>query len=138
MPGYSNKPLWMILGINENSQVVIKNTTQLSRPNYESEVSLIHPVENEYHRNMDIVHLFVDQRKTMESEVKHIINTGGKKNISIWISWPKKISKIETNITEDVVRDVIIPLGLVDVKVCSVSDELWSGLKIVIRLENRK
>ena len=55
----------------------------------------------------------------------------------IWISWPKKASKVKTDITEDVIREIILPIGLVDIKVCSVS-EIWSGLKVVIRKENRK
>ncbi len=55
----------------------------------------------------------------------------------IWISWPKKASKVETDITEDVIREIVLPLGLVDVKVCAV-DEVWSGLKCVIRKELRK
>lgn len=54
----------------------------------------------------------------------------------IWACWPKKASKVETDITEDVVRDIALPLGLVDVKVCAVS-EVWSGLKLVIRKELR-
>jgi hypothetical protein len=55
---------------------------------------------------------------------------------TIWISWPKKASKVATDITEDVIRDVVLPIGLVDVKVAAV-DEVWSGLKLVIRKELR-
>ena len=51
---------------------------------------------------------------------------------TIWVSWPKKASKVPTDITEDVIRAVALPLGLVDVKVCAV-DDTWSGLKLVIR-----
>jgi hypothetical protein len=54
----------------------------------------------------------------------------------IWVSWPKKASKVETDITEDTIRAVALPMGLVDVKVCAV-DDTWSGLKLVIRKENR-
>ena len=54
----------------------------------------------------------------------------------IWVSWPKKAAKVATDITEDVIRDVVLPIGLVDVKVCAV-DEIWSGLKLVIRKELR-
>jgi hypothetical protein len=54
----------------------------------------------------------------------------------IWISWPKKAAKLDTDITEDVVREAALPLGLVDVKVCAV-DAVWSGLKLVIRKERR-
>jgi len=55
----------------------------------------------------------------------------------IWVSWPKKSSKVPTDITEDTIREVALPLGLVDIKVCAV-DDVWSGLKLVIRKENRK
>ena len=54
----------------------------------------------------------------------------------IWVSWPKKAAKVATDITEDVIRAVVLPLGLVDVKVCAV-DQTWSGLKLVIRKELR-
>ena len=55
----------------------------------------------------------------------------------IWVSWPKKSSKVPTDITEDTIREVALPLGLVDIKVCAV-DDIWSGLKLVVRKENRK
>ena len=55
----------------------------------------------------------------------------------IWISWPKKASKVATDITEDVVRNIALANGLVDIKVCAV-DEIWSGLKLVIPVKNRK
>jgi len=54
----------------------------------------------------------------------------------IWVSWPKKAAKVETDITEDTVRQIALPMGLVDIKVCAV-DEVWSGLKLVIRKEQR-
>jgi hypothetical protein len=56
---------------------------------------------------------------------------------AIWVSWPKKASKVPIDITEDTVRAVALPMGLVDIKVCAV-DEVWSGLKLVVRKENRK
>ena len=56
---------------------------------------------------------------------------------AVWVSWPKKASGVRTDISEDVIREVALPMGLVDVKVCEV-DETWSGLKLVIRRANRK
>jgi hypothetical protein len=56
---------------------------------------------------------------------------------TVWISWPKKSSGVATDVTEDVIREVALPLGFVDVKVCAV-DEMWSGLKLMIRRENRR
>jgi hypothetical protein len=60
-----------------------------------------------------------------------------KPDAAVWVSWPKKSSKVATDITEDTIREVALPMGLVDVKVCAV-DETWSGLKLVIRKELRK
>ena len=62
----------------------------------------------------------------------HVLRPDG----MVWISWPKKSSRVATDITEDVLRDILLPTGLVDVKVCAV-DEIWSGLKFVIRNELR-
>ena len=58
-------------------------------------------------------------------------------NGAVWVSWPKKSSGISTDVTEDVIREIALPLGFVDIKVCAV-DETWSGLKLMIRRENRK
>jgi hypothetical protein len=55
----------------------------------------------------------------------------------VWVSWPKKASKVRTDITEDTIREIALPLGFVDIKVCAVS-EVWSGLKLVIRVSERK
>lgn len=84
----------------------------------------------------DFVHLFAAQRASLRkglSETLPVLEPNG----MIWVSWPKKAAKVPTDITEDIVREEAFPLGLVDIKVCSVS-EIWSGLKLVIRLENRK
>ena len=80
-------------------------------------------------------HVFVTSRAGMEEKLKllrALIDAAG----FIWISWPKKASKLPTHITEDTIRDVCLPMGLVDVKVCAV-DETWSGLKLMIRKEHR-
>jgi hypothetical protein len=58
-------------------------------------------------------------------------------NGAVWVSWPKKSSGISTDVTEDVIREIALPLGFVDIKVCAV-DHIWSGLKLMIRRENRK
>ena len=85
--------------------------------------------------SVDVVHIFSTNRSRLETDLKKAL-ASLRPNASIWISWPKKASKVETDITEDVVRDIALPMGLVDIKVCAV-DETWSGLKLVIRLENR-
>ena len=86
----------------------------------------------------DFVHLFVKNTKEFEAEMKKL-KTFCKQNptITIWVSWYKKASKIETDITEDVIRNYALKNDLVDVKVCAVSD-IWSGLKLVVPVAKRK
>jgi hypothetical protein len=83
----------------------------------------------------DFVHGFTASRATLESNAQPLMNAIDR-NGMIWISWPKKASKVPTDITEDVIRDVVLPIGLVDIKVAAVSD-IWSGLKLMIRKELR-
>lgn len=83
----------------------------------------------------DIVHLFVTDRARLKKALVVSLaklRAGG----VIWVSWPKKASKVPTDIVEDTVREVALPMGLVDVKVSAI-DEIWSGLKLVIRREHR-
>lgn len=84
---------------------------------------------------IDAAHVFVIERAELEtllSALRHQISPDGQ----IWVSWPKQASRIVTDITEDTIRELCLPLGLVDTKVCAV-DETWSGLKLVIRKELR-
>jgi len=81
------------------------------------------------------VHLFADSRGVLTQALKRL-RTRIRPDAAIWVSWPKKASKVPTDITEDSIREVALPLGLVDIKVCAVS-EVWSGLKLLIRKELR-
>lgn len=84
---------------------------------------------------IDAAHVFVTERAVLEARL-----TSLRKQIApdgqIWVSWPKKAAKVPTDITEDTIRELCLPLGLVDTKVCAV-DEVWSGLKLVIRKDLR-
>ena len=84
---------------------------------------------------IEAAHIFVNQRAVLECELRLLLPLLERSGF-IWISWPKKAAKVPTDITEDVIREVALPLGLVDVKVCAV-DETWSGLKLVIRKSAR-
>jgi hypothetical protein len=84
---------------------------------------------------LDEAHVFVTRRDVLDCKLRLLLPMLDPAGM-IWISWPKKAAKTDTDITEDVIRAVAIPMGLVDVKVCAV-DETWSGLKLVIRKENR-
>ena len=85
--------------------------------------------------SIDLVHLFAADLATLEKLLPKLKNRI-KSNGMIWISWYKKSSKIPTDVSEDQIRATAFPLGMVDVKVCAV-DQKWSGLKVVIRKENR-
>lgn len=134
MSGYSGTPLVRKLGIKEGSRLCVSGAPE----NY---LELIAPLPKgvqivpRLDRRTDIVHLFVTDRarlmKTLRSSLAKL-----RPDAVIWVSWPKKASKVPTDIVEDTVREVALPLGLVDVKVSAI-DEIWSGLKLVIRREHR-
>jgi len=87
-------------------------------------------------KDVEAAHVFTDKRGTLERELR-ILRKDLQQDGFVWVSWPKKSSKIQTDITEDVIREIALPLGFVDIKVCAVSD-VWSGLKLVIRKDQRK
>jgi len=84
---------------------------------------------------IDAAHVFVTARSDLEAKLEQLMPLLDPAGM-IWVSWPKKASKVPTDITEDTIRDICLPMGLIDVKVCAV-DAIWSGLKLVIRRENR-
>ena len=83
----------------------------------------------------DLVHLFATHRHELEAWLPRL-RRSLRPDAALWVSWPKKISKVQTDIVEDTIREVALPLGFVDVKVCAV-DGVWSGLKLVVRKELR-
>jgi hypothetical protein len=84
---------------------------------------------------LEMAHLFLTRRADLAAKLAQLRPLLAPAGI-LWISWPKKAAKVPTDITEDVIREEALPLGFVDVKVCAV-DEVWSGLKLVIRKANR-
>jgi hypothetical protein len=135
MAGYSKTPLAKKLGIKGGMKVVILNAPA----GYQKWVTPLPEKVSFGDKAMagsDFVHLFVTERRTLEKELKRLRKLLADAGV-LWVSWPKKSSAVPTDITEDVIREVCLPLGLVDVKVCAV-DEIWSGLKLMIRRENRR
>jgi hypothetical protein len=132
--GYSGTPLAKKLGIAANSRVVARHAPG-------DYVQLLEPVpagaafESAVSHATDIVHVFTERKEILKTELASL-RRSIKPNGVVWVSWPKKASKVPTDITEDTVRELALPLGFVDVKVCAVS-EIWSGLKLVIRKEFR-
>lgn len=83
----------------------------------------------------DLVHAFATRRAAL-LELLRACRVSLKPDGMLWISWPKKVSNVPTDVTEDAIRELALPLGFVDVKVCAV-DQVWSGLKLVVRKELR-
>jgi hypothetical protein len=92
--------------------------------------------EKKLGRGTTLVHLFLTERSELTERLLGLRGTMDPE-AAVWVSWPKKASKVPTSITEDVIREVALPMGYVDIKVCAVSD-VWSGLKLVVRKELRK
>lgn len=84
---------------------------------------------------IDAAHIFVTDRNELNSKLHQLLPLLERSGF-IWVSWPKKASKVPTDISEDTIREIGLPMGLVDVKVCAV-DATWSGLKLVVRRELR-
>ena len=134
MAGYSGTPLAKKLGIKANARVLTKNAPD----DYLGWLSPLPEgvsVSSRVKGSVDIVHLFASKRSDLDRQLGDLMERIAPDGM-IWVSWPKKAAKVATDITEDTVRDVALPLGLVDIKVCAVS-EIWSGLKLVIRKELR-
>ena len=132
--GYSKTPLVAKLGIKPDMRVAVINEPPQLR-------KLLRPLPRDVNfadslrGKKDIVMLFFERRaglaRKLDAAGRSIFPAG-----AIWVAWPKKASKVPTDITEDVVRELVLPKGLVDVKVCAI-DETWSGLKVVWRKERR-
>lgn len=80
---------------------------------------------------VDLAHLFVTGKQELIRQLA-TLRTRLRPDAAVWVSWPKRAARVATDVTEDVVREVALPLGFVDVKVCAV-DATWSGLKLVVR-----
>ncbi|MGH9223402.1 MAG: DUF3052 domain-containing protein [Acidimicrobiales bacterium] len=134
MAGYSGTPLPRKLGIKAGATVVL-----LDAPDgFEDDLQPLQQdveLSGELVDGADVVVLFVTERADLEAQwdaVTAALQPAG----GFWVAWPKKSSKVPTDLTEDVLREVGLRQGWVDNKVCAVSD-VWSGLRFVLRLENR-
>jgi hypothetical protein len=131
--GYSGTPLARKLGIAEGNVVTVSGAPGHMRELLDplpGGVTLASGV-----READVIVFFTKERAALSSQIERLgaaIFPGG----SCWIAWPKRSSKVPTDMTEDVVREIALPLGLVDNKVCAI-DETWSGLRLVWRKERR-
>ena len=135
MPGYSGTPLVRKLGIRAGERVVAINAPS----HYEQLLEGLSDdvsISDRIAANARFIHLFVRERADLEERLSNLRTKLDDAGV-LWVSWPKKSSRVVTDVTEDTIRAVALPLGYVDVKVCAV-DDTWSGLKLMIRRENRK
>lgn len=135
MAGYSGTPLWKKLGFKADFSACVEDEPAgyLKMLDLPREVS-VKWVKRAAAR-IDFVHLFASSKSALSAKLTFFRKAIARDGI-IWISWPKKGSGVATDITEDTIRAVALPMGLVDIKVCAVN-EVWSGLKLVIRKELR-
>ena len=133
--GYSGTPLAKKLGLKDGMRVWFQDmppSVLLEIAESGMTLKRLKKVETP----IDVAHVFVTRRAALVSAIKALRPAMAQDGM-IWLSWPKKAAKVETDITEDTIRDVVLKGDLVDVKVCAV-DAIWSGLKLVIRKEARQ
>lgn len=135
MAGYSPNPLLRKLGIKAGHRIQVFNEPD----NYWDDLGPlpenIEGVDEAAPESLDFIHFFTKSAAELKNEIDSL-KSRVKKTGMIWISWPKKASKVPTDVTDMVVRNIGLEAGLVDVKVCAV-DEVWSGLKFMYRVKDR-
>jgi hypothetical protein len=134
MPGYSGTPLAKKLGIREGSNVALVGVPPEVMAELQAELSSCRIATNG-HGPFDFIFLFANSQAEFRPLFRRMSNALASAGM-LWVSWPKKASGVPTDLTEDVIRQIGLKSGLVDVKVCAVTD-VWSGLKFVIPLKNR-
>ena len=127
MAGYSGTPLARKLGMLPGTVVFFDG----GAPDV-ADVKRAARLGNE----VDVVHLFTKSAAELEKKLRDY-RKRLRDDATVWVSWPKRSSKVPTDVTEDVIRQICLPMGWVDVKVCAV-DDVWSGLKLVVRKELRR
>lgn len=134
-PGYSGTPLAKKLGIKTGTRMLPFEAP----PEYREWLSEL-PGDVAFTTRMaddvDIVHVFAVRKAKLAHHLQNL-RKDLRQDAAVWVSWPKKASKVPTDITEDVIRELALPLGFVDIKICAVTD-VWSGLKLVIRKSQRR
>jgi hypothetical protein len=134
--GYSGTPLPRKLGIGEGDEVAL-----IGAPERFEDTLVELPDVASLHTDLaddaryDVILAFVTQRAELEAELPRL-RARMAPACGLWIAWPKQASRMPTDMSDQVVRDVALPTGLVDNKVCAI-DDTWSGLRLVIRRENR-
>ena len=134
MAGYSSRSLVDKLGIKPGMRIAILNAP----PRYRVTLGTLPPgvrVVSSIRGTLPFIQFFTRSRAQLEAKLGMLLGALESSG-ALWVSWPKKASGVATDMTEDVVRETALPVGLVDIKVAAV-DEVWSGLKLVRRLGSR-
>jgi len=134
MPGYSGTPLPKKLGIKAGFRVCLVDAPPEVRGDLSAELAACEIVSNGK-TPLDFAMLFMKSKTTLTKEFKRISRLLAPAGM-LWISWPKKSSGVATDLDENIIREIGLAAGLVDVKVCAVT-EVWSGLKFVRRVKDR-
>lgn len=132
--GYSRKPLAQKLGIREGRSLLILHAPE----GYARTLGPLPPgveLRRALRGPIDLIHCFATRRAELERELPRLKRALARDG-AVWVSWPKRASGVPTDLTEDIVRELALAGGLVDVKVCAV-DATWSGLKLVVRVRDR-
>jgi hypothetical protein len=135
MVGYSGTPLWKKLGYKDGTAACVDGAPGQYRSILELPAEFRVSWLAGPRKGMAFVHVFATEAKKLSAKLKSLRKSIAPDGV-VWVSWPKKSSGVATDITEDTIREVALPLGFVDIKVCAV-DEIWSGLKLMIRKELR-
>jgi hypothetical protein len=134
MAGYAGTPLPRKLGIKEESRLALIDAPE----DFEDTLGELPPgviVRRSARGKLDVIVFFTKSRGALERRFAALVR-GLEPAGGLWVAWPKKASGVSTDLDENGVRDVALAAGLVDNKVCAI-DETWSGLRLVIRRENR-
>jgi len=135
MAGYSGTPLAQKLGIKPAMSVVVINEPANYRKLLGRSADGLE-FSDRIETGSSFVHFFTPRRSELKRKLpilrEKVVDSG-----TVWVSWPKKSAGVPTDVTEDVIRAVALPLGFVDVKVCAI-DDTWSGLRLMVRRTNRK
>jgi hypothetical protein len=135
MAGYSKTPIWKKLGIKEGMRVIHLHAPE----NYAQILGEVPPgafLQDRLRKNASFIHYFTKDKTALARDfpkLKEAVLPDG----ALWISWPKAASKVQTDLNENIVRDIGLGCGLVDVKIAAI-DETWSGLKFVFRMKDRE
>lgn len=127
--GYSGTPLAKKLGLKDGGAVYALAMPGSVKAEIEQTAKPVFVTRAR--KSLPAAHIFVTEEKVMAAKLKQL-RTLLAPDGQVWVSWPKKAAKVATDITEDTIRKIALPMGFVDVKVCAV-DEVWSGLNLVIR-----